>query len=99
MSVMSCPRRLPDEKQSESDLLAAGEGPPVLEHPDRIRHLPAVLGQPAVHQPRHPALREDVRGRLRQHRRAQHHQGRNKARKMELKWSGKINGEHSINIT
>lgn len=65
----------PDEKQSKPDRLASGEGSALLRQPERIHHLPAVSGQPAVHQPWYPALREDVRGRLHQHRRAQHHQG------------------------
>lgn len=65
----------PDEKQSKPDRLASGEGSAFLGQPERIHHLPAVPGQPAVHQPWYPALREDVRGRFHQHRRAQHHQG------------------------
>ncbi len=66
----------PDEKQPKSDLLVVGEGPPLLRHSKRIQHLPGVSGQPAVHQPRHSALREDVRRWLRQHRRTEYHQGR-----------------------
>lgn len=65
-----------DEKQSESDLLAAAEGAPLLQLSKWVQHLPAVPGQPAVHPPRHPALREDVRRWLRQHGGTQYHQGR-----------------------
>lgn len=41
----------PDEKQSKPDRLASGEGSALLGQPERIHHLPAVPGQPAVYQP------------------------------------------------
>lgn len=71
------PYLFPDEKKSKPDLLAPGEGSALFRHPEWILHLPAVPGQPAVHQPRDPALREDVRSWLCQHGWAQHHQGSN----------------------
>lgn len=85
--LLPLPPPIPDEKQSKSNLLAAGEGSSLHKHPEWIQHLPAVPGQPAVHQPWYPALREDVWGWLRQHRRTQHHQGRNKMWKRSKKFA------------
>lgn len=47
---------LTDEKQSKSNLLVAREGHSLLEQPEWIQNLPAIPGQPAVHQTWHPAL-------------------------------------------
>jgi len=80
-SHLSTPHPPPvsDEEKSKPNLLAAAEGSPLLQRSEWLQHLPAVPGQPAVHKTRHPTLREDVWGWLRQHRWPQYHQGRKRS--------------------